>query len=70
MHAGQRAILKLSRDFQDRYQIAGSIERDLWLVHDRIAPTYGGRPWLLWSANAARVTEASDQPIEWVVVQQ
>lgn len=70
MHAGQRAILKLSRDFQTRYQIAGLLERDLWLVRDRFVPTYGGRPWLLWSANAARVTEAADQPIEWVVVQQ
>ena len=69
MHAGQRAILKLSQDFQARYQIAGSIERDLWLMRDRFDPTYGGRPWLLWSANAARVTEASNQPLEWVVVQ-
>ena len=24
---------------------------------------------MLWSANAARVTEASDEPIEWAVVQ-
>ncbi len=70
IHAGQRAILKLSRDFEERYHIAGAIERDLWLMRDRFAPAYGGRPWLLWSANAARVTEASDQPVEWVVVQQ
>ncbi|TNE27715.1 MAG: lysozyme [Alphaproteobacteria bacterium] len=69
IHAGKRAILKLSRDFQERYQVAGAIERDLWLERDRFAPTYAGRPWLLWSANAARVTEASDLPIEWVVVQ-
>ncbi len=69
MHAGRRAILKLSRDFEDRYHVAGQIERDVWLVRDRFSPTYGGRPWLLWSANAARVTEAADQPVEWMVVQ-
>lgn len=69
MHAGRRAILKLSRDFEDRYHVAGLIERDVWLVRDRFSPTYGGRPWLLWSANAARVTEAAEQPVEWVVVQ-
>lgn len=69
MHAGKPVILKLSEDFEDRYGIATRIERDLWLVRDRFLPRYAQRPWLLWSANGARVTEAAEEPLEWVVVQ-
>jgi len=69
MHTGKPAILKLGRAFEGRHRIATMIERDLWLMRDRARPDYAGRPWLLWSANSQRVTEASEQPIEWVVVQ-
>ncbi|WFL76000.1 glycoside hydrolase family 25 protein [Altererythrobacter arenosus] len=69
MHAGKQAILKIYPDFEAYYRLAVQIERDLWLVRDRIAPDYGGRPWLLWSANAKRATEASEEKLEWVVVQ-
>lgn len=69
MHTGKPVILKLSEEFEARYGIAAQIERDLWLMRDRFLPRYAGRPWLLWSANSARQTEASDEPVEWVVVQ-
>jgi len=69
MHVGKPVILKLFPAFEERYGIAGRIERDLWLVRDRFAPRYAGRPWLLWSANSALKSEASDEPVEWVVVQ-
>ncbi|MFZ9394502.1 MAG: glycoside hydrolase family 25 protein [Erythrobacter sp.] len=69
MHSGRPAILKLSEAVEARYAIGKRIERDLWLVRDRFLPRYAGRPWLLWSANRARVTEAAEEPLEWVVVQ-
>jgi len=69
MHSGKPAILKLGRDFQEHHHTATALTRDLWLVRDRARPDYAGRPWLLWSANSALVTEASEEPIEWVVVQ-
>lgn len=69
LHSGKKAILKLGRDFELRHNIARMIERDLWLERDRARPDYAGRPWLLWSANGQYVSEASDEPIEWVVVQ-
>jgi lysozyme len=68
-HAGKPVILKLSARFQDRHNTATTLARDLWLARDRARPDYAGRPWLLWSANGARVTEASEEPVEWVVVQ-
>ncbi len=69
LHAGKPAILKLSPAFQDRHKTATALARDLWLARDRARPDYAGRPWLLWSANSARVTEASGEAVEWVVVQ-
>ena len=68
-HAGKPVILKLGRAFQARHRSAQGLERDLWLMRDRAQPDYAGRPWLLWSANAALVSEASEEPIEWAVVQ-
>ncbi len=69
LHAGRPAILKLSPAFEARHHTATALGRDLWLMRDRARPDYAGRPWLLWSANSARVTEASEEPVEWVVVQ-
>ncbi len=69
IHAGRPALLKLGRGFEQRHKVATMLERNLWLVRDRARPDYAGRPWLLWSANGALVSEASEDPLEWVVVQ-
>ena len=69
MHSGKPVILKLRPAFQERHKTATALARDLWLVRDRARPDYAGRPWLLWSANSQLVSEASEEPIEWVVVQ-
>ncbi len=69
LHAGRPVVLKISSDFEERHGIARTIERDLWLERDRAKPSYAGRPWLLWSANKQLISEAAEEPIEWVVVQ-
>jgi lysozyme len=68
-HAGQPAVLLLSEAFEARYHIAGRLDRALWLEQDWFQPDYAGRPWTLWTANSALRTEASDDPLRWVVVQ-
>jgi lysozyme len=67
-HAGKPAILQVSKAFEDRYGLAGRIERNLWVVGTWRQPTYAGRPWLMWTANEALQTDASDTPLRWVVV--
>lgn len=69
MHTGKPVILKLSERFEQRYRISAQLERGLWLSRNRAQPSYAGRPWILWSANSGLVTEASEAPLEWVVVQ-
>jgi len=68
-HVGQPAVLKLSPEFEERYAIAGRIERNLWLTRNWRQPDYAGRPWTLWTANDALRTEAGDAPVRWVVLQ-
>ncbi|MEO0643090.1 MAG: glycoside hydrolase family 25 protein [Pseudomonadota bacterium] len=69
MHAGQPVILKLGKAFETRFRLADALDRDIWLARDGFLPRYAQRPWLLWSANRQMVSEASAQPVEWVVVQ-
>lgn len=69
MHVGKPVIIKLSKQFEERFGFSNTIERDLWLSRDRFVPRYTDRPWLLWSANRALNSEAAQVPVEWVVVQ-
>jgi lysozyme len=69
LHTGQPVILKLAEAFEARFGMANALDRDLWLVRDRLRPRYAPRPWLLWSANSQLTSEAVGKPVEWVVVQ-
>jgi lysozyme len=68
-HVGQPALLRVGEQFEERYHLAGRIERGLWLERDWLQPDYGGRPWTLWTANSALHTAASSLPLRWVVLQ-
>ena len=67
-HAGRPAILQVSKAFEDRYGLAGRLERNLWVVGTWARPSYAGRPWLMWTANTALSIEAADEALRWVVV--
>lgn len=68
-HVGKPAILKFSKQFEERYRLANRVDRALWLSRDRFQPDYAGRPWTLWTANSALRSDASPSPLRWVVVQ-
>lgn len=68
-HTGKPALLKVTRQFENRYHVASAIDRNLWLVRDRFQPDYAGRPWMLWTANGSLANEAEEEPVRWVVVQ-
>ena len=68
-HVGQPAVLKVSKGFEQRYHIAGEVERNLWLTRTYFQPDYAGRPWTVWTANDSLRNEASDTPVRWVVLQ-
>jgi lysozyme len=68
-HMGKPVLLKISRGFQARYGLAAAIDRNLWVIGNRMQPDYAGRPWKLWTANTALSSEAAETPLRWVVVQ-
>ncbi len=68
-HTGKAVMLKLSPGFEGRFRIARAIDRNLWLMRDRLEPEYAGRPWALWTANSALENEAGSAPLRWLVVQ-
>lgn len=68
-HTGKPVILKVTPAFEARYAIAAKLERNLWLVQDRLEPGYGGRPWTLWTANGALANDIAQGGLRWVVVQ-
>ncbi|MGK2910554.1 MAG: GH25 family lysozyme [Sphingobium sp.] len=67
-HAGQRAVVRLSKDFEEQYQIGSGIYRTLWLERNFLAPDYAGRPWVMWTASDMRRLDGIDAPVEWDVV--
>lgn len=67
-HTGKALILAPSADFEAAYGIARRLDRNLWLTRNWREPDYGGRPWLLWTANEGLRTEAAEAPLRWVVV--
>ncbi|WBY16655.1 glycoside hydrolase family 25 protein [Erythrobacteraceae bacterium WH01K] len=67
-HEAKPVILKITPEFEAEYGIAGRIERQLWLVRTRFLPDYGGRPWLIWTANEELRVEATETPLRWLVV--
>ena len=68
-HTGKPVILKVLPAFQSRYAIAHKLDRNLWLVRDRLPPDYAGRPWTLWTANTDLANEVAQAGLRWVVVQ-
>lgn len=68
-HTGKPVILKVTRQFEWRYGVAGKLDRNLWLVRDRFLPDYAGRPWTMWTANSSLANEIAEGDLRWVVVQ-
>lgn len=68
-HTGKPVILKVTPRFQARYEVAHKLDRNLWLVRDRLLPGYAGRPWMLWTANGSLANEVAQGGLRWMVVQ-
>lgn len=69
-HAEKPVILMVSRGLEKEYHLAARIDRNIWVAQDFLAPTYAGRPWVMWTASDRLRLDASTRPVHWVVVQQ
>lgn len=67
-HEGKQAVVRVSRAFDDRYDLGGGIYRTLWLEGNFLKPDYASRPWVMWTASNMRRLDGIDAPVEWNVV--
>lgn len=69
-HSAKPVLIRTSRDFEAAYDIAGGINRTLWVEGDFFMPDYATRPWVMWSASTWKRINGIEGPIEWNVVRQ
>jgi lysozyme len=67
-HSSKPAILRVSREVEQAYDLSADINRTLWLEGDFFAPDYATRPWVMWSASTWRRVPGIEGPVEWDVV--
>ncbi|MEI9850847.1 MAG: GH25 family lysozyme [Sphingomonas sp.] len=67
-HSGKRAVLKISRPFEERYRVSAAIRRPLWSVQAFSPPSYFDKPWTIWQASSFRRIEGVAGPVNWDVM--
>ncbi|MCW2349425.1 lysozyme [Sphingobium sp. B11D3B] len=69
-HAAKPAVIRTSREFEAAYDVAGGINRTLWVDGDFFVPDYTTRPWTMWTASTWKRINGIEGPIEWNAVRQ
>ena len=67
-HSGKPAIMEVTRDFEEMYNISSGIDRTFWLEANFFPPDYATKPWVMWRASDIRRISGVDGPINWNVV--
>lgn len=67
-HSEKPAILAVSREFEEMYNISSGIDRTFWLEANFFPPDYATKPWVMWRASDMRRISGVDGPINWNVV--
>ncbi|WP_430414668.1 glycoside hydrolase family 25 protein [Parasphingorhabdus sp.] len=67
-HSGKPAIIAVSRDFEELYNISSGIDRTFWLEANFFPPDYATKPWVMWRASDIRRISGVDGPVNWNVV--
>jgi len=69
-HSAKPALIRTSREFEAAYDIAGGINRTLWVEGNFFLPDYTTRPWIMWTASTWKRVDGIEGPIEWNAVLQ
>lgn len=67
-HTELRAILMISKSFENEYHLARRVDRNLWVAGDFLEPSYAGRPWVMWTATGRLRVDGVAGPVRWVAV--
>jgi lysozyme len=67
-HSGKPAIIAVSPDFEELYDLSSGINRTFWLEGNFFPPDYATKPWVMWRASDIRRVSGVDGPVNWNVV--
>lgn len=69
-HAGQPAILYLTEEFDEAYQVSAQVDRPLWLRSMVLEPDFGARDWTVWQVSNFRMVQGIDGRVDWNVMRE
>lgn len=61
-------ILRISPEFEARYQISRAVPRKLWSVQQFFPPAYFDKPWTMWQASRVRRFAGIGGAVNWNVM--
>jgi lysozyme len=67
-HMGKRAILKITRRFDNWYRVSDAIHRPLWSIEPFFPPSYFDKPWTIWQASSFRRVDGVANAVNWDVM--
>lgn len=67
-HSDKPAIIAVSREFEELYDISSGINRTFWLEANFFPPDYATKPWVMWRASDMRRISGVNGPVNWNVV--
>jgi len=67
-HSGKPALLRISSDFEDTYQVSDGLARTVWLIGDFFPPDYAAKRWVMWQANSRYRINGAAGGVRWNVV--
>jgi lysozyme len=65
---GQRAVLKITRRFEEQYRVSETIRRPLWSAAAFFPPAYFDKPWTMWQASSFRRIDGVNGAVNWDVM--
>lgn len=68
-HAGKPALLRISSEFEDAYEISDGLSRTVWLIGNFVPPDYAAKRWVLWQSSSFYRINGAPKGVRWNVVQ-
>lgn len=67
-HSGKPALLRISKAFEDAYQVSEGLARTVWLISDYFPPDYAAKRWVMWQASSRYRINGAPEGVRWNVV--
>lgn len=66
-HTGKPVLLRVSRDFENEYELTAAVPRPVWALGNFFKPDYAARGWRMWRASDVRRIDGVTGPVNWNV---